>query len=486
MEELLKLFCRHAGQEPQSVEVLPQAGSNRQYVRLTGADGGSMVGVIGGNIEENRAFCYLSTHFAAKGLPVPRVAAVSDDGSRYLQTDLGRKSLYDALAEGRSRGQYDETERALLRNTMRLLPHVQLRGAEGIDEARLLRPARFDRQAALFDLHYFKYCFLRTLPIACDETRLEADFALLTDDVAAAGGERKTFLIRDFQARNVMLVDGREPHLIDFQGGRIGPLHYDAASFLWQASARYPKTLREELIDVYLDELGRIAGAADAVKFRSTLQLFVLLRTLQVLGAYGFRGYFEQKAYFLNSIPQAVDNLRGLLAEGAAGRYPYLESRLQELCTLSKFSASEQIPEHKNLVVRIFSFSYKKGIPVDISGNGGGYVFDCRSTHNPGRYAPYKRLTGLDREVKQFLEDDGEILRFLNHVYPIAEAHVQRYVERGFTDLMFSFGCTGGQHRSVYSAQHLAEHLHRKFGVEIRLEHREQGIRQHFPAIKRP
>ncbi|MCH5181834.1 MAG: phosphotransferase [Prevotellaceae bacterium] len=486
MEELLKLFCRYAGQEPQSAEPLPRAGSDRQYIRLNGADGGSLVGVVGSNLGENRAFCYLAGHFAEKGLPVPRVVAVGGDGSCYLQTDLGRLSLYDALAGGRSRGAYDETEKDLLRSAMRMLPHVQLRGAEGLDEGRLLRPARFDRQAAMFDLNYFKYCFLRTMPMGCDEVALEADFCQLAGDIAAAGGERRAFLIRDFQARNVMLAEGGKPYLIDFQGGRIGPLHYDVASFLWQASARYPEDLREELTDVYLDELGRLEGTVDAGKFRSELRLFVLLRTLQVLGAYGFRGYFEQKAYFLSSIPQAVGNLRELLDGGVCARYPYLEGLLREMCSLPKVCECKQMAEHKHLIVRIFSFSYKNGIPADVSGNGGGYVFDCRSTHNPGRYAPYKRLTGLDGEVKRFLEDDGEILRFLDHVCPIAEAHVQRYIERGFTDLMFSFGCTGGQHRSVYSAQHLAEHLHRKFGVEIRLEHREQGIRQHFPAIKRP
>ncbi len=135
------------------------------------------------------------------------------------------------------------------------------------------------------------------------------------------------------------------------------------------------------------------------------------------------------------------------------------------------------------LVVRVFSFSYKKGIPADESGNGGGYVFDCRSTHNPGRYEPYKLLTGLDQPVIDFLEQDGEILTFLEHVYALADTHVVRYIERGFTSLMFSFGCTGGQHRSVYSAQHLAEHLHEKFGVEVQLVHREQQISTCFPAI---
>lgn len=486
MQTLQELYTAHTGRQPQSVETLPQAGSNRIYVRFTDHEGKSIIGVISEAVCENRTFCYLSRHFEEKGLPVPHILTVSADGRRYLQTDLGRISLYDALSAGRQAGDYDDEARKLLRRTMRLLPHLQLHGAEGLDESRLLSPGHFDRQAALFDLHYFKYCFLRTTSLACDEKRLEDDFETLAENLVAIGCGFPAFLIRDFQARNVMLSDGGKPYLIDFQGGRFGPVHYDVASFLWQASARYPDSLREELTDEYIDELSRIAGPVDAAAFKRELRLFVLFRTLQVLGAYGFRGYFEQKPYFLASIPQAAGNLRQLLAADICRPYPYLKSLLRQMCAMPELSSGPKIPAHRNLIVRIFSFSYKKGIPADTSGNGGGYVFDCRSTHNPGRYEPYKRLTGLDSEVIRFLEENGEILQFLSHVRPLAEAHVQRYIERGFTDLMFSFGCTGGQHRSVYSAQHLAEHLHRKFGVEIYLEHREQGIKKHFPAIKKP
>jgi len=279
-------------------------------------------------------------------------------------------------------------------------------------------------------------------------------------------------------------AEGR-PWFIDFQGGRRGPLQYDLASFLWQASARYPQELREQLIDVYLQSLSRYQ-AVDSDQFRQRLRLFVLFRLLQVLGAYGFRGYFERKKHFIDSIPPALDNLRQLLAEGACP-YPHLREILQQLVTSD--SSTSPAPsglsgQSSPLVVRIFSFSYKKGIPEDESGNGGGYVFDCRSTHNPGRYEPYKQLTGLDEPVIRFLEDDGEILTFLESVYRLADAHVERYIQRGFTDLMFSFGCTGGQHRSVYSAQHLAEHLHRKYGITVRLCHREQNIQTEFAAAR--
>lgn len=131
------------------------------------------------------------------------------------------------------------------------------------------------------------------------------------------------------------------------------------------------------------------------------------------------------------------------------------------------------------LTVTIYSFSFKKGIPEDNSGNGGGYVFDCRSTHNPGKYDEYKQLTGLDQPVIDFLEKDGEILEFLSSVYTLVDHHVARFLERGFEHLQVSFGCTGGQHRSVYSAQHTAEHIKEKFPtVSIELIHRERGIQQ--------
>lgn len=502
MQELTRLYAERFGRLPRQTEALPKAGSNRHYVRFTGDDGTSVIGVVGPDEKENRAFVYLSRHFADKGLPVPEIFAVSPDGSRYLQTDLGRVSLYEALAHGRSAADYGAKEQELLRRTIRLLPHLQVRGAEGLDTAQLLPPVCFDARAAMFDLNYFKYCFLRTTDMAFDETRLEDDMARLAADLACSrhdGGKGTeapctTFLYRDFQARNVMLPQqaGKTvvPHFIDYQGGRIGPLQYDVVSFLWQASARYPQTLRETMIEEYIEELHTLRDF-DEEAFRDRLHLFVLFRILQVLGAYGLRGYFERKRYFIDSIPPAVQNLRRQLLDGVCTPYPYLEDTLKRLVDLPRFDEPDKkhgtpsVSRHDGrgpLVVRVFSFSYKKGIPEDTSGNGGGYVFDCRSTHNPGRYEPYKALTGMDAPVIRFLEDDGEILAFLKHVYQLADTHVARYMERGFTDLQFSFGCTGGQHRSVYSAEHLSEHLNRKFGIEVRLCHREQDIVRTLPA----
>lgn len=363
-----------------------------------------------------------------------------------------------------------------------------------------------------FDLNYFKYCFLKATQLDFHELKLEASFRQLAKDLTAEDGN--CFLYRDFQARNVMLDKEGNPYFIDFQGGRRGPFYYDVASFLWQASAKYSFKLRRELVAEYYDSLRHYVEVPSIRHFAQRLSIFVLFRQLQVLGAYGFRGYFEHKQHFIDSIPPAIQNIRDLLAlREDVLPYPYLRDVLYRLTQFPQFAPKQETVSKRAdgyrttdrniyvshpqdgpatyskydgkgpLVVRVYSFSYRKGIPADPSGNGGGYVFDCRSTHNPGRYEPYKQLTGLDEPVIRFLEDDGEILEFLDDVYRLADRHVSRYIQRGFTSLMFCFGCTGGQHRSVYSAQHLAEHIHKKFGVEVRLEHREQGIRQVFKAV---
>lgn len=492
MNNLLSLYKEWCGKAPQKVETLPKAGSNRQYVRMLAADGTSVIGVIGPSTDENRCFVYLASHFTSQGLPMPKIYAFNDDETCYIQQDLGNKSLYDALAQARANQyNYGSTEKQLLSRVIRELARVQVIGVENLDFSRCLEPKVFDEMAVMFDLNYFKYCFLKTTDLPFDEVQLEADFVKLAYDLVGSENASHYFLYRDFQARNIMLDEKCNPHFIDFQGGMQGPLQYDVASFLWQASARYPQTLREHLISEYIDELRNLLPYFDEEEFRHRLQLFVLFRVLQVLGAYGLRGYVERKKYFLDSIPLAIQNLRRILLDGVVLPYEYLNAVLHRLVDLPRFNhpvsdkqpSKQEATEYPQLTVRVFSFSYKKGIPEDTTGNGGGYVFDCRSTHNPGRYEPYKKLTGMDEPVIKFLEDDGEILTFLDSVYKLADVHVKRYMERGFTNLMFSFGCTGGQHRSVYSAQHLAEHLHKKFGIAVELCHREQGIRTTFPAI---
>lgn len=476
MDQLLKLYSKWSGHKNATAIRLPMAGSNREYFRISSGDAESVIGVLGTSHEENHAFIYLTRHFSSKHLPVPTILAVSDDEMRYLQTDLGSTPLFDAISAGRSAGgNYNDHERQLLARTVRLLPKIQVVGAEGLDFSQCYPQPEFDVDTVMFDLNYFKYCFLKAAGIDFNEVKLEADFRAFARVLTSETSD--TFLYRDFQSRNVMMDADGNPSFIDYQGGRRGPVYYDLASFLWQASARIPDELRTTLVGEYYESLKQYAQVMPYSQFVERLHQFVLFRTLQVLGAYGFRGYFEQKPHFIKSIPPAITNLRQLVQSGNYP-YPYLMDVLSRLT--DKFMSDATKYPTGPLVVRVYSFSYRKGIPEDTSGNGGGYVFDCRSTHNPGRYQPYKHLTGLDEPVIRFLEDDGEITTFLESVYKLADAHVARYIERGFTSLMFSFGCTGGQHRSVYSAQHLAEHIHEKFGVEVQVIHREQNITQIF------
>lgn len=471
---LQKLYTQVTGSPAKDMIELPSSGSNRRYFRLSGAM--NLVGVSGTSPEENKAFLYMAAHFRKKGIPVPEVYAASEDSLFYLQEDLGDTLLFDTIEKGRKSCVFSDEERLLLRRTISTLPMIQFQGAEEFDFNQCYPQPTFNERSILWDLNYFKYCFLKSTGLDFQENTLEDDFKKMCDILLQ--DRTNTFMYRDFQSRNVMIKAGK-PWFIDFQGGRKGPVFYDIASFLWQAKANFPEGLRNELLDVYMDSLSRYT-AVDKERFRGRLHHFVLFRTLQVLGAYGFRGYFEKKPHFIQSIPFAIKNLKELVHEGYA-EYPYLCDMLRQLVGLKQFS--EEIKK-RTLEIKIISFAYKKGIPDDTSGNGGGFVFDCRGINNPGKYERYNHFTGLDEPVIAFLEEEGEITAFLEHVYKIVDASVQRYLDREFTHLMICFGCTGGQHRSVYSAQHLAEHLNRKFGVKVNLIHREQNIEQVFaPAV---
>lgn len=475
--ELKELLSRFKGAEPEQVVTLAAGGSNRVYYRFIMPGGESLVGVEGTNRDENRAFLTIGGHMRQAGLPVPEILAVSDSGMCYLLQDLGDSSLFGMMESARQTGSYSAEQTALLEKVMSLLPDLQFKGGEGLDYSVCFPCESFDERSIFWDLNYFKYSFLKTTGLEFHEARLEDDFERFAS-VLLAGAPYETFMYRDFQARNVMVKDG-EPWFIDFQGGRRGPVEYDVASFLWQARAAYPSSLREHLIDIYTQSLSRYRKVS-AKEFRKGLMHFVLFRTLQVLGAYGFRGYFERKQHFIESIPAAIGNLRELLDAGVgAQEYPYLVQVLSEMTELPMFVPAPTAADGK-LTVRVMSFSYRKGgIPEDKSGNGGGFVFDCRAMHNPGKYDQYKKITGADAPVIEFLEAQGEVQRYLDNVYGLVDPAVERYVERGFLNLMVAFGCTGGQHRSLYCANHLAEHLKSKYGdrIHIILEHREQKKR---------
>ncbi len=397
--------------------------------------------------------------------------AVSDDKMFYLQQDLGDTVLFDAIKGGRSTGVFSHEEKELLHNTISILADFQVKGAQGLDFNICYPLSEFNHRSVMWDLNYFKYSFLKTTGIDFREDLLENDFEKLA--ITLLEDKSDTFMYRDFQSRNVMLSNNT-PYFIDFQGGRKGPVHYDVASFLWQAKANFPDDLRKELLGTYMTSLSKYYPV-DKDSFLEQLCHFVLFRTLQVLGAYGFRGYFEKKAHFLQSIPFALNNLRDILKSGFP-EYPYLSELMNEMINLEKFKDIEK----EDLEVRVISFAYKKGIPNDPSGNGGGYVFDCRAINNPGKFERFSDLTGLDKAVIDFLEEEGEMGTYLELIHQLVDNHVRRYIDRSFTHLMIAFGCTGGQHRSVYAAQKTAEHISEKFGVKVSLIHREQKLEREF------
>ncbi len=479
-QSLSLLFFEATGKKAGEQTALTASGSNRRYYRIESEDKTvSLIGVQGTSRDENHAFLYMAEHFMQKGLNVPKVLAVSDDEMNYVQQDLGNVLLFDYIAEGRKTGVFSAKEKDMLRETMRALARFQVIGAEEFDFNQCYPQPEFNLRSILWDLNYFKYCFLKATGLDFQEDKLENEFERLA--YILLQNRMNAFMYRDFQSRNVMVckdADGNEvPYFIDFQGGKRGPVFYDVASFLWQAKANFHPDLREELVEVYIEELQKHIPV-DRELFYDTLKHFVLFRTMQVLGAYGFRGYFEKKPHFLQSIPFAIDNLRHLLKH-ASEDYPYLIEVLQKMTEMKQF---KDVGVRKPLVVRVMSFSYKKGIPADPSGNGGGFVFDCRAVNNPGKYERYTHFTGMDEPVITFLEEDGEILPFLEQAYQLVDFSVKRYKDRGFQNLMVSFGCTGGQHRSVYAAEKMAQHINEKFGVEVQLIHREQNMERVLDA----
>lgn len=479
-QSLSQLFFEATGKKAGEQTALTASGSNRRYYRIESEDKSvSLIGVQGTSREENHAFLYMAELFLEKGLNVPCVLAASDDEMCYVQQDLGNTLLFDYIAEGRKTGVFSAPEKEMLRKVVRGLAKFQVIGAEKFDFNQCYPQPEFNLRSILWDLNYFKYCFLKATGLDFQEDKLENEFERLAYILLRSN--YSAFMYRDFQSRNVMICKDSNgelvPYFIDFQGGKKGPVYYDVASFLWQAKANFHPDLREELIEEYIDELQKYMPV-DRPVFYETLKHFVLFRTMQVLGAYGFRGYFEKKPHFLQSIPFAIDNLRHLLKH-ASEDYPYLIQVLKEMTEMKQF---KDVGVRKPLVVRVFSFSYKKGIPADTSGNGGGFVFDCRAINNPGKYERYQFFTGMDEPVISFLEEDGEILPFLEEAYNMVDFSVKRYMDRGFQNLMVSFGCTGGQHRSVYAAEKMATHINEKFGVEVQLIHREQNMERMLNA----
>ncbi|MCM1110459.1 MAG: phosphotransferase [Clostridium sp.] len=463
-----------------SIEKISQAGSSRRYRRVALADGTTVVATFGDNFEENGAFIRLSRHFRSKQLPVPEVLAVSADGRAYLQTDAGRRSLFDLIEEARRGGDSAlEGIRPLLRDAVAMLPRFQFDGLDGLDTSLCYPREAMDNRCVMWDLNYFKYEFLKVFDDGFDEDDLENEFSRLAD-MLADDYAPKSLIMRDYQSRNLMVGDDGRLTLIDFQGARLGSPFYDAVSFVFQTRAAFPGALRRELMETYRDALAEYLPGMTEGEFRAGVGLNRLFRTLQVLGAYGFRGLVERKARFLSVIPAAVGSLASLPAD-VLGHFPIVRGALERVAENFRRRNPQAVPpaDSVGLTVDVISFSYRKGVPVDFSGNGGGFVFDCRAMHNPGRYDRFKPLTGRDSEVIAFLCDNGECDRFVDGALAMVSPSVERYLERGFTRLQIAFGCTGGRHRSVYCADLLARRLARAVSgrrVSVRLIHREQDI----------
>lgn len=475
-ENIKDFFQTFNSAEIKSFEKLQQSGGDRIYFRII-TDDNSYIATFNENVKENNAFLNFTSHLKKIHAPLPEIYKVHAGNEMYIQEDFGDTSLLNKLEEnGLNDYVYD-----LFKKSLKSLAWLQIKGIEGFDYTNCITSKEFGKQAILSDLLYFKYYFLDPLKIAYDKEKLIDDFEALSNYLTHV--PYKFFMFRDFQSRNIF-IKNNEVHFIDYQGGMKGALQYDVASLLWQAKANLPEEWKNSLLDYYIDCVSEILDTpVDRVRFISQYNGYVLIRLLQVLGAYGFRGLFERKAHFLISIPLALNNLKWFLENKSTGiALPEFESVLQLIVQheiIEKFRPV-QANALNPLVVKINSFSFlKSGYPKDESEHGGGFVFDCRGLLNPGRFAEYKSINGRNKAVIDFLEQQTKMPEFLNSVYNIVDIAAEDYIKRGFSSLTVSFGCTGGQHRSVYAADALARHLRNKFRVIVDLNHIEQDIHEY-------
>jgi aminoglycoside/choline kinase family phosphotransferase len=468
-DRIKELFASFSLAEITAIDKLPQAGSERHYYRICTANK-NYVATYGANIKENETFIYFTEHFKKKNLATPQLFCVNAEKDIYIQEDFGDVSLLNKLEElGYVQKVYD-----LYKTSLHQLALVQIKGNEDLNYKRCLTNSSFGKQAIMADLLYFKYYFLDSLRRPYDKQKLIDDFEALSNYLSHT--EYKFFMFRDFQSRNIMVKDDAGVGFIDYQGGMKGAPQYDVASLLWQAKANLPDEWKNNLLEDYINSFESIVEeTVDRDVFKSQYNGYVLIRLLQVLGAYGFRGLFERKAHFLTSIPLALQNLKWFVNNQSVGIAVPEFKKVLEICisdeVLEEFTPI-QATDETPLVVNVCSFSFiQQGYPKDDTKNGGGFVFDMRGILNPGRFDDYKHLSGLDKPVKDFLEQHTKMPDFLNGVYGIIDISVEDYIKRGFENLCINFGCTGGQHRSVYAAEAIARHLKNKFKVKIVLQH---------------
>ena len=490
LEEIKKTIAElieNLGEKVLEIVAMPSSGSSRRYFRVK-TDKRYLIGAYNINIEENEAFFSFSKHFNECGLPVPEILAISPSKEIYVQTDLGDVTLFHHVENCLKNGSFDQNTIGLYKKSLDKLVDFQIIGHKGLDYSKAFPTPAFDEMSIMEDLNYFKYCFLKEQEeISFNETRLDADFQRLAKYILEAPSD--FFMYRDFQSRNIMIVDN-EPYFIDYQGGRKGPLQYDVVSLLYQVKARIPKEIRTQLIDYYKQRISRLPSVARndignqslVESFDKYFPAFVLLRLLQVLGAYGFRGLIQKKLHFMRSIPYAI---REIMKTCDSWSLPFDLPELQAV--IKQFGVLLMKYEHiepERLTVTVNSFSFKNGgVPYDKSGNGGGYVFDCRALPNPGRYVEFKQKTGEDAEVQKFMDDKPDTHYFMQNVQMLVYQSIDNYLERGFKNLQINFGCTGGQHRSVFFAQKIGELIHENYPmVNVEINHLAQHISHVYEA----
>lgn len=471
VKKIRQLITSHFGEAPADINLMPRSGSDRRYFRFE-INGNSYLAATNSNIQENLAFIDMSRHFRKEGIRVPELYAVSEDKTTYLLQDLGDRTLFQHLTDKRRGNDIHPETLDYYKKALRQLAHMQTTAAASYDYTYTWPVKKFSKQAILWDLNYFKYYYAKLLNVAFDEYALEKDFHALADFLMQAPANY--FMYRDFQSRNIMIYEN-EVWFIDYQGGRQGALQYDVASLLWQARAKLPGNIKDKLLTTYLEALSKHIRLPEIDKgFMHHYNAFVLIRVLQTLGAYGYRGLHQQKRHFVLSLPWALENLKTIRSQfDVVGAYPELEKLIDKLLSDKHKSFSRQAQQTGTFHLEVQSFSYKHGVPKDTSGHGGGHVFDCRAIHNPGRYDEYKQLTGKDKPVRVFLDETPAMQAFLNHTQWIVSQSVEAYLKRGFDYLSVSFGCTGGQHRSVYAAECMAKYLKNKYDLDLALHHRE-------------
>jgi len=475
LDLIRNIFRQWNGSKADFIQKLPQTASYREYYRIS-FKGNTVIGVFNEDLKENEAFISFSKTFNELNLNVPKILYTDLPNHVYLLNDLGDTTLYSIIHLKKHNYASSPELVDLYKNSLEKLQRFQIIADKKIDYKYCYPRAKFDRQSILWDFNYFKYDFLKLGRIGFDEQLLENDFQKFSEFVASVNSDY--FLYRDFQSRNIMVKDD-DIYFIDYQGGRKGALQYDVASLLYDAKAEIPISLREELLNHYLDKLESSYNIS-RFEFMKSYYAFVLIRIMQAMGAYGFRGLFEKKVHLIKSIIPATKNLKYLLENNKIDfDIPHLHRVFKNLINSNEFKMFEDrdLP-NDNLSVTITSFSYKREIPIDLADNGGGYVFDCRGLNNPGRYLDFKLLNGRDAEVISFLKENSDVDVYLSNTFQLVDSTIETYLERGFKNLMINFGCTGGQHRSVYCADKMFEYIKNKYDINVFLSHIEQGIKK--------